>query len=485
VGNAEEAPQSRFSYSNLSKSRRSSARKPSLECIHSGESDDSKVPSLSNSPSAKSEDPELHKHAWQIRESCDERFTGYLLAHAARLAEKQLKEQAMTAYLNETLHEPVDHFARARDSDDSSSEQGFGMLSPVHSSSNLGQHKGAPGWEPGEMRRHQEALDRQRQAQRKPQNGHAARQHEIHDETYGAPIQHPAEIRQMRDAARPPLLGRSLIFPSCPSPKLTHIDAYQKPRCRRYDDDSTPSREPSGLWMGCTASPVRTRKSTGASAGLWGGFCDAASQDAAAIPGRLLQSGLLTPATSTPTHELADPFSADALGPSLLSPFMAKINKPRHQLPATPPSSLTEISGIDAALAREAALDAEFPDAFVTQVYNYLSLGYPALARKFDAELAKISRMSLEEIRQGDGQCDAKGFVGAPDRADSAAKMNGGHGSSTNLQAVQSRDDAPDMCSRWRALRLYVREWGRQEGHMREHELRPGMQIVRRGSWLA
>ena len=464
-----EAPASRFSYASLSRSRRSSVRQPTLECIHSSESEDSKVPSLSHSPSAKSDASEVFKHATRIRESCDERFAGYLLAHAARVAEHQLKDQAMAAYPNESLYEPADHFAGDRDSDNSGSEQGVGMLTQAHSSSNLGSLKSAAGWDASEMQRHKDALEQQRRAQGGPE-----RKHEINE---GTPSE---EISQMRNAAKPPLLGGSLVFPSCPSPKMTHIDAYQKPRSRHYD--ATPcSRQQSGLWTPGVPSPVVTRKSSTNNAGLWGGCCDAAAgPDTTTAASRLLQSGLLTPAVSTPTNELADPFITE---PGRLSPFMHSIRS--EQLPATPPPSLGHLSGIDAALSREAALDVEFPDSFVTQVYNYLSLGYPALAWSFDLELSKISKLSLEEIRRDDRLCDARGYIGAPENEHENGRAGESLSRSTTGENSLSRTTTAEGCGRWRALKLYVREWGRQEARMQEYDKRPGRQIVRRGSWLA
>jgi hypothetical protein len=137
-----------------------------------------------------------------------------------------------------------------------------------------------------------------------------------------------------------------------------------------------------------------------------------------------------------------------------------------QQLPLSPDSPAAKLDEIDEILGVEATLDEEFPDAFVTQVYNYLSLGYPALAQKFDDELSKISRISLEDIRKNDPRKNSNGYVNLPE----------GEG--------PQEHDVKDTCGRWRALRLYIREWGRQESRMIASDKRYG-RAVRRGSWLA
>jgi hypothetical protein len=130
-------------------------------------------------------------------------------------------------------------------------------------------------------------------------------------------------------------------------------------------------------------------------------------------------------------------------------------------------------SAIDKKLTLERQIEEEFPDRVVTQIYNYLSLGYPSLAWAFDEELAKISRISVEELRKDDMQMDAKGYVGVPEgNGTEESDVNGG------------------KCRRWEALRLYVREWARQSPGFAEGgkkgaraEAWGGGATVRRGSW--
>lgn len=106
-------------------------------------------------------------------------------------------------------------------------------------------------------------------------------------------------------------------------------------------------------------------------------------------------------------------------------------------------------------------ISAEFDDSFVTQIYNYLSLGYPCVARYYDHELSKISGIPVEELRRDDLSADARGYVVAP------------------------ADNLAVGCVRWKALRLYIHEWARQQPNMVEEET--GLEgwgvPERRGSW--
>jgi hypothetical protein len=66
----------------------------------------------------------------RTRESCDDRFSGYLLALAAKAAEKQLREQALAAFPNESMHEIVEHFydREVEGASDEDSIEGIGLL---------------------------------------------------------------------------------------------------------------------------------------------------------------------------------------------------------------------------------------------------------------------------------------------------------------------------------------------------------------------
>ncbi|KAL8635697.1 MAG: hypothetical protein Q9226_009326 [Calogaya cf. arnoldii] len=147
----------------------------------------------------------------------------------------------------------------------------------------------------------------------------------------------------------------------------------------------------------------------------------------------VFQTGLLTPAV-----EREDPFA------SVTQSFT-------QQLPPSPPASdnRSKTCCLDQVLSQEKAIEEEFHDGFVTQVYNYLSLGYPALARKYDEELSKITRISIENLRQDDKHTNAKGYVGAPE------------GTGCDIGGVQD-----GQCERWTALRLYITKWAKQQSGM-------------------
>ncbi|MCJ1243388.1 hypothetical protein MMC30_000585 [Trapelia coarctata] len=461
-------PQSRFSSSALSRKapRQTSYVVPHLPSIRSPteseESNDSDCPSLSTSPSAASEAPEQYKHASRVRESCDDRFSGYLLELAARAAEKQLRNQAMAAYPNEKYHEHVDHFAVGRDSDSSDEEIGVGMLprDPA-AEKQLFQRESAAGWEMDEMRRHKETLEHERKRQelidsasrwKTPETGSlrsistTPRGHEPASDGFrGFPriTGHEREVLGMRSAASPPMLGGDLKFPMCPSPKATKFDATQRPSSKH--ESGIKSRQHSGLW-----TPVGGASRQGSGGGLWHGVCTA-SENEEQSKRQFLQTGLMTP---YPEHE--EP-----------STYLSMGNP--HQLPASPPDSGEfVIAAIDNVLSIEETIEAEFDDGFVTQIYNYLSLGYPSLARKYDEELSKISKVSIEEIRRSDHRANTKGYLGTPEGC------------------CDERGAKEDRFGRWEALKLYIKEWARQQPGMVERDEGADSSWgvrARRGSW--
>ncbi|KAL9069547.1 MAG: hypothetical protein Q9161_005465 [Pseudevernia consocians] len=475
-------PESNFSSSNLAKrqERRHSFRVPDLPAIksqtESEESNDSSRPSRSTSPpSADSDQTQTSRRKKKRkkkevirRESQDDQFAGYLLSLAAKAAEKQLREQAMAAYPNENLHEPVDHYAIDRDSEDSDVEAGVGNLGLDGAGDEDGRKPAArrhgdsaAGWDMAEMRRHQDKLEQQKRDQWATEQPDSGRRRSvkksIHDTgnvhkggaVAGAPSkdimgwQKDNEMKPMRSAASPPMAGENLKFPKCLSPQATRMDVNQYPGMKNYKEQET--RQHTGLWTPGGGSSRRNSIS-----GLWMGVNAAAAQVKMAVP-QPLRSGILTPAL-----ERGDPFSANG-------------DYGNHQLPPSPPSSL-EDNKIDSTLQRELSIEQELNDTFVTQVYNYLSLGYPSLARKFDEELSKITRVPIEELRKDDGRVNAKGYVGAPE------------GTGSDMRGAM---EGERKCERWCALKRYVREWGRQQPEMGVREEADGGwgARARKGSW--
>ena len=456
-------PQSRFSSTNLSKkaARRTSFRVPHLAPIQSNPdsdgSNDSNCPSLSTSPSVASDETELHKHASRARESCDDGSSGYLLALAARAAERQLREQAMAAYPNENVHEPVDHFAIDRDSEASNDETDCGKLSNDLVRTNLKtvRQESNAGWDVSEMRRHQDVLKgHHHRHQRAEGRGNEAGAMESTiecgtEQHFSALTTGPKNIiggwqkgvglSCMRNAANPPMLGHDLRFPMCISPQKTRIDATQSPYSRA--EGGTASRQHSGLWV-----PHISKSGHSSAGGLWNGVCVAQDKESPSML-KVVRSGLLTPKTEGDNPAGASPHGS--------------------QFPTNRPSF--DLSSMDDMLEFEKDIEAEFDNAFVTQIYNYLSIGYPALARKYDEELSRISRVPIDDLRRDGERTDTRGYVGAPEGSgcDEKALLDG-------------------HCARWWALRLYIREWARQQPRMEGGKAVSNENWgvrARRGSW--
>ncbi|KAL2037665.1 hypothetical protein N7G274_009610 [Stereocaulon virgatum] len=481
-------PESKFSSSKLAEraQRQHSFRIPDLPPITSQseteESNDSSVPSLSTSPSAESDQTESaskkkkgKRKSGPPTQSEDARWSGYMLQLAATTAEKQLRDQAMAAYPNEHMHEPVDHYAFDRDSEESDVEVGVGKLQVGGAAEEDAdrrptgyRHRDSDaGFGLVEMRKHQQKLEDQKRDQwaqapsefgRRRSTRSALQQAKGHQKTAeagvpGAPAVPPKEVigwqkdnemKPMRNAASPPMAGEDLKFTKCLSPQPTRLDVHSYSGKQKSTDAE--SRQHTGLWTPGGGASRQSSKS-----GLWNGVCHAANQDTLAMP-RPTQTGLLTPAV-----ERQDPFE-------LTSGYGDT------QLPPSPPNSQEECTRLDSVLRRERSIDRELGDNFVTQVYNYLSLGYPSLARKFDSELSKITRVPIEDLRKDDDKCNAKGYVGAPE------------GTGVDCRSVLEGDT---KCERWCALRLYVREWGRQQPEMGAVEDTEGGwgARARRGSW--
>jgi len=139
-----------------------------------------------------------------------------------------------------------------------------------------------------------------------------------------------------------------------------------------------------------------------------------------------------------------------------------------RQLPPSPPPSNSGMASLDEKLEAEQSIEAEFTDEFVTQVYNYLSLGYPSLARKYDDELSKISRTPLSDLRHDDSLALSRGYIRLGE--DECGKEDG----------IEE-----EMCARWKSLRVYIHEWARQQPKMAQQQNHQGGfgVSVRRGSW--
>lgn len=461
---------------NTRRSTRSDSFHPELDSITSSRSNsESEIPSLSRSvQSEESKDWDRIQLA-RTRESCDDRFSGFLLSLAAKAAEKQLKEaqqlqaDLLSAFPNESTQEHVEHYYGGDTSDEEESVEGTGMLiedvaqaqppAPRRKSTDL-----PGGWELKEMNAHQATLDKIRAAAKEKMEYMKAEQarKKAAEEAAKAPPKGPfwkeeedeeadgdgrakdgkklGEAKAMRKGASPPMLGADLKFRMCPSPKATKFESDQRV-------DIQPNRSLTG-------------------GGLWGGYCVAEDPDEYMSPFVARGPDMI----QTPTTEREDPFA---------SAFSNTLSRP-----ASPKETggVRMVAGIDerlkAEIARSKKNDAlllEFDDTFISQVYNYLSLGYPAIARQFDRELSKISKTPEIELRIDDSRGDAKGYIGI---------SGPNFGEAQSKTPTKRNFDHKNYCARWKALKIYVLEWARQHPNLSNGVATPAWGVrERRGSW--
>ncbi|KAL1383675.1 hypothetical protein HDK64DRAFT_209119 [Phyllosticta capitalensis] len=388
----------------LSSSRSHSFRVPDLDTIESSESDGEDTPSLSMSPSSSSDLSTAFNHATRLRESVDERFSGFLLEIAAKAAEKQMREQAMAAFANDDHHEPVDHFITNEPDELEDEEKEDGQRRESFTKVN---------WELVAMQKHME--EKNEKKQKEPTKTAAdppatKSPWESAKSPWGDPAanlfsqrgrQEDREMHGMQKGARPPMLGYDIVFPRCPSPEPAKFDVTQGSEALRN----------SMCYLTGHKQPSEPHT------GLWRGACE--------------------------KKEIKEP------------------PKPKQ-------SRKDHMQSIDAKLTAQQTIEEEFSDAFVTQVYNYLSLGYPSIGRNYDDELSKISRIPVEELRQDDDLAKARGYIRLGE--DNNAKDAG---------------ITEETCMRWRALRVYIYEWAKQQPRMVPADRALGGFGVsaRRGSW--
>jgi hypothetical protein len=499
-------PQGRFT------ERSHSFRCPELDTIESSESEPgSKASSLSSSPAqgspitaSDSSYPYPYpgfKDATRVRESVDENFHNYLLKLEAKKAEERMREQALAAFPNSDFHEPVMHYVDEEETESEHSVEDRPATWEGHEEEEytrkVRRDSTKVPWEQLEMQRHAERMEQERMANQTTAKPHTKQA--SHSPWWNpglavgtAPVDR--DFRDMQDRARPPMLGDDITFPRCRSPSPARFDVTQGSTALRnqmcyltehadLQRKEEESDEPH-LWSGQTEpkthfTSIKTPQATQGSPsqtnrkGLWGGFCafddDRHPGSISPPPGAI--SGLLTPRD----EPAGNPFEQN-----FRSRNTSDVVDPEEPIIKTPPAAMgkgpssAELGTIDAVLVSEKDLDEtmqnDYPDSFITQVYNYLSLGYPTLARPFDAELAKISRFDIAVLRQDDKKAiqQPRGYI----RLGPDFEGGGGEVSETN-------------CMRWQALKVYVREWARQEKNMIRTDGVFGNfgTAARRGSW--
>ncbi|KAB8254286.1 hypothetical protein BDV32DRAFT_143009 [Aspergillus pseudonomiae] len=421
------AHESRFSYFRLRQRqeiRRHSFRVPDLPVIPSSGSEASEasdLPSLPVSPSVSSRQSVIRPRVEEgRRESCDELFSSYLLSLAARSTEKQLRDQALAAFPNEQVYQPVDHFAIDTEEDCSSQEEPL-----IRESDELRRYRRASSadlsWELEYMRQHKEEAEMRDRAMAGTQGLHLSCVGPLKLTACGKPRPHiyPDKNRegdhgrdQQKHLKSPPMLGDDLTFPQSLSPETTFCESHPLAEC------SNSVHNLPHLWH---AAPHNNDDCGGD--GLWMGTCKQdkhcrTSQDS-------LSYSTLAPVSRIRGTSWAWPNE------------MLTLKDKAHPKPQTKPEPHDEKKRDSS----DSDTEPQFQDGFVTQIYNYLSLGYPCVAH-------------------------AKGYVSI-------------------VENPRTGTSVSDVCSRWLALRSYIRDWASQQATSAEDNSSHGTWGVRerRGSW--
>ncbi|RDA89086.1 hypothetical protein CP532_2210 [Ophiocordyceps camponoti-leonardi (nom. inval.)] len=240
-----------------------------------------------------------------------------------------------------------------------------------------------------------------------------------------------------RQEASPPMLGKDLTFRRCPSPKPTKLET-DRPFASSLSRDK--GRDAPGLWRG---------------------YCCRSSD----------KNGTLSshpPGSSRTNKEVVNGLWTCRNG------FVDNDDRQRR--------GKTKATGaeIDDKIMRE------FDDTFVTQVYNYLSLGHPATARPFDEELARISRVGLDELASRDHHQHQYHHHHHHHHQQTQQQRQTDQHQHHRRHEAPEKASSPDLsrCPRWRALKLYIVEWARQHPDLDSLDpLAWGVGGDRRGSW--
>ncbi|KAE8348577.1 hypothetical protein BDV28DRAFT_164267 [Aspergillus coremiiformis] len=427
------ARDSPFSYSKLrqrQEARRHSFRVPDLPVIPSSGSEGSEgseLASLPVSPSVSSRQSVIHPRVEEgRRESCDELLSSYLVSLAARSTEKQLREQALAAFPNEQVYQPVDHFAIDREEEDSPSQEELMIREGDEVFIKYRRASSADlSWELQYMRQHKEEAEMRDRAMVGTQGLHLSSTTSMHMVSgqggnylnLNRGQKRDRDRAQQRHARSPPMLGDDLIFPQSLSPETTFCESSNLAEC------NTDIPHFSGLWHATPYLDDHRGGGDGGGGGLWMGTCKLENHC------QNFQDYLSCNTLTLPDYVKGNVWACS----NGVLQFEGK--------PPITPRKKPEIFRETARNHSEANIDPEFQDGFVTQIYNYLSLGYPCVAH-------------------------AKGYV-------------------CNAEITPTGAADKDVCMRWLALRSYIREWARQQPITAEDDGSHGTWGVRerRGSW--
>ncbi|KAL2819891.1 hypothetical protein BDW59DRAFT_164923 [Aspergillus cavernicola] len=438
--------ESRFSYSSLlrrQEARRHSFRVPDLPAIPSScseESDEANSPPLPSSLSAASRRPIKRSDIMkQLGDDRETHFPEYIFPFPLHPSENQLKEQALAAFPNEQVYQPVDHFAIDREEEESPYEGGsnFRDARPEFRINRRTSSADLPS-ELEYLRRHkEEAGMKKRQYPNKRRGRFSHINRRTSRSMDKAVVRGETALTQLRQIVSPPMLGGDLVFPQSHTPETTVCEGTHTNNSNCGGRVFSPF---SGLWSRSPRPSVQFERD-----GLWNGTCKLGRHSTHG--NELLSSGLITPKHGIGAEAWESSNEASRVGAQRQQNSNLAIHSPGDNF------NQSEYT------------DQQYNGGFVTQIYNYLSLGYPSIARYYDYELSKVSGVPVAALRADDLNTDAKGHVRAHNLTD--------NGSVTGV------------CMRWTALRLYIQEWARQQPWMLEadHYHETWGVRERKGSW--
>lgn len=411
--------ESRFSYASLSQRRQDREilfRVPDFPVIPSSsseESSDSTIHSNLTSPTASSDE----RAGTQNRACGDENLSGCLLSLATGSAGNQWEEQTLAAFPIVSPYQLMGHFALVQDENSDGSNT-------FHEASTFRRESSADiSWELDCLRQHKEDSEKKQHdigASERPLTPSSRNIDSRYSSTFLSEWQKEAGMTPMTYAATPPMLGDDLVFPRSLSPECTVYRNKSTPvRGKGRRDDACSNC--TGLWY---AKPSAGESCGG---GLWMGTCRK-------VIGKKPGSQEISVLTGSVVSDCDIEEEPDATSEAVVANSYANttLRAPR-------------VDNDNAGPDGQERIDQEFHDGFVTQIYNYLSLGYPCVARYYDYELSEVSGIPLEELRRDDLRAGPKGYVIAAGRA------------------ARRGSTAEKVCMRWIALRRYIHEWARQQ----------------------
>lgn len=385
------------------------------------------LPSLSSSTST-DDSVNQSKLEEQRRESCDEQYSAYLLSLAAQSADRQLREETFAAFPDKQVSKNINH---------SSIDTSYKRKSvPYTEKERIATSHGTTS---DDLSRKFQHICRRHMGEAKStglamvetkEGGTPTAVHQVIDTV--REIQDDVDEKWQSGAivtcpASPPLLGNDIVFPRSLSPERRINNIGNTTRQRMNLDQ--PCRGHGGLW----SANLNVGDNRGD--GLWMGTCRRVSESDANIHELILTESIIP----IRGHQGESSASSDVTSEHGEHPFDPSI---RH--------------GYTDDVGRELNPQDDFNDTvhdgFVTQIYNYLSLGYPCVAHCYDHELSRISNIPVNDLRQDDLHTDSKGYVDVIEGTPGSIWSTG------------------QTCLRWLALRVYIQEWTKQQPWVAEDD---------------